>query len=190
MKKIILKTSLITVAALAAAALLIFSLWILISPQTMATASEKTGNYSFAVTCANLKYKYSKDPDDLSRCCQDSILSGKDKLVIKYCEKLLSHEKFDEVCERKDNSLNATLNYKAYICGSLALSQYRQGELDKALSSAEEGGADGFIKLVLEVCERGNIDEAKAVKEKLISIEYVGDTADGLIKILNEFIEN
>lgn len=85
MNKIIFKTALVTLGALVAAAVAVFSLWILISPQTMASYCEKTGNYSFAVTCADLRYKYTKDVKDLARCAQDGIASGKDALIVKYC---------------------------------------------------------------------------------------------------------
>ena len=71
MNKIILKTALITLASLIVASLMVFSLWILCSPQSMASACEKTGNYSFAVTCADLRFKYTKNVDDLARCVED-----------------------------------------------------------------------------------------------------------------------
>ena len=89
MNKLILKTALITLATLVLAGLLVFSLWILCAPQTMATSCEKTGNYSFAVTCADLRYKYTKDIKDLARCAEDGIISGKDKHILKYCGMLV-----------------------------------------------------------------------------------------------------
>ncbi|MDE7439296.1 MAG: hypothetical protein K2N23_02155 [Clostridia bacterium] len=168
MKNIVVKAALITVGVLAAAGILVFSLWILISPQSMATVSEKLGNYSFAVTCADLKYKYSDDSYDLARCAEDSInysanskdKTGADKLIIKYCEPLIEKRDFDEVCRRKNEEFSRTkygiyaTDYSTYIRGNLAVAQYRAGDLDKAIKTAELGGkVDCFAKLVIAVVE-------------------------------------
>lgn len=161
-KKLILKTSLITVAGVALAALIVFSMWILISPQTMASAAEKTGNYSFAVTCADLRYSYTKADEDLARCTDDSILSGKDKLVIKYGEKLLALKDFDGVCAARGE------NYKSFVCANIAVSQYRLKDLDTAIKTADLAGTEeGYIKLTLEVLNGNNQEEKQQLKNEL-----------------------
>ena len=172
MKNVILKAALITVGAIAAAGILIFSLWILIAPQSMATVSEKVGNYDFAVTCANLKYKYSDDTSDLARCAEDSILSGEDKLIVKYCEKLIEKDDFGELCRRRDEELSRTLfgvyatKYNTYIIGNLAAAQYRGGDLKKAVETAERGEElDCFRKLVIEIILHGTQEDKENVKK-------------------------
>lgn len=185
MNKIIFKTALVTLGALVAAAVAVFSLWILISPQTMASYCEKTGNYSFAVTCADLRYKYTKDVKDLARCAQDGIASGKDALIVKYCEMLIGHEGFDDLCKSVDESIPSTeygkyaTDYKAYVCGNLAAAQYRGGNLDKALKTAESGKS--FVKLVIEIIENGTAEEADK------ALASLGDTDENLKKLLEEF---
>lgn len=163
MKKIVLKASLITLGALAALAILVFSLWILISPQSMATVSEKVGNYDFAITCAELKFKYSDDTDDLARVAEDSILSGNDKKIVKYCSRLSERDDFVELCRHRDEELSHTqvgkysANYKVYILGTLATAQYRTGDLKKAVETAEKGGnIDYFRRLIIEVFTNGS----------------------------------
>lgn len=185
MNKIIFKTALVTLGTLVAAAVAIFSLWILISPQTMATSCEKTGNYSFAVTCADLRYKYTKDVKDLARCAQDSIVSGKDALILKYCGRLIEDDGFDTLCKAVDESIMSTefgkyaKDYKGYICGNLAAAQYRSGDLDKALKTAESGKS--FVKLVLAIIENGTADEADK------TLAALGDSDENLKKLLEEF---
>ena len=188
MKNVILKASLITLGALAAAGILIFSLWILIAPQSMATVSEKLGNYNFAVTCANLKYKYSGDTEDLARCAEDSILSGEDKLIIKYCEKLIDKDDFDELCRIRDEELSRTAygiyatKYNTYIIGNLAAAQYRAGNLEKAVRTADKGDeVRCFRNLVIEIRLHGSADDAAYVQEKptrLAAKEYVKGLMD------------
>ena len=172
MKKVIIKSSLITVAAIAAAGILIFSLWILISPQSMATVSEKLGNYSFAVTCADLKYKYSSDTTDLARCAEDSILSGEDKLIIKYCEKLVEKDDFDTLCLKRNEELARTqygtlaTDYETYIISNLAVAQYRAGDLKKAVTTAESGKeVTCFKRLVIEIRIYGTAEDRENVLE-------------------------
>ena len=157
-QKVILIAALETLAAAALAALLVFSLWILCAPHTMASAAEKTGNYSFAVTCANLKYSYTNSVDDLSRCAEDSILSGKDKFIVKYGEKLLNDTRFDKLCEKKSEKIS--YDYKSYICANVAVAQYRRGDLTKAIKTADSANTeDGYIKLVLCVHEKGSAED-------------------------------
>lgn len=191
MKKVVLKAALITVGALAAAGILIFSLWILISPQSMATVSEKLGNYSFAVTCADLKYKYSGDTSDLARCAEDSILSGEDKLIIKYCEPLIEKDNFDEVCRQRNEELSRTdfgyfaVDYSTYIIGNLAAAQYRAGDLDKAIKTAEHGKQECFAKLVIEILENGSAEDLDTIRNAPLEL---GTSAyvDGLVKLLQK----
>ncbi|MDE6613327.1 MAG: hypothetical protein K2K28_02105 [Clostridia bacterium] len=168
--KLILISASITVAALALAALLVFSLWILCAPQTMATSCEKTGNYSFAVTCADLRYKYTKDAYDLSRCVDDSILSGNDKLVVKYGEKLIADKQFQAVCIRKAEETK--VDYKSFVCANVAYSHYNRGSLQKAIEYAEFPQTEaGFIKLTVAVAESGSAEDKQKLKAELLKPE-------------------
>ena len=191
MNKVVLKAASITVGVLAAAGILIFSLWILISPQSMATVSEKLGNYNFAVTCADLKYKYSGDSYDLARCCEDGILAADDSLTVKYCGQLIEKKDFDEVCRRRDEALSRTefgayaADYRTYIIGNLAVAQYRLGDLETAIKTAERGEVQCFAKLVIELVENGSPEDMEKVKtslSRLDATEYV----NGLIELLTK----
>ncbi len=171
MNKLIVRQACITFAGLCLCTLLVFSMWILCSPQTMASACERTGNYSFAVTCADLRYKYTKNSDDLSRCLDDSILCGKDKLVVKYGEKLIADKNFDAVCEKKTAKTN--VDYKSFACGNIAYSQYRRGDFSSAVKSAGISGTEaGFIKLTVAVSEKGTAKEKSYLKDVLTELNY------------------
>ena len=170
MKKILTKAALITIAALIGAGILIFSLWILIFPKSMASFSEELGNYKFAVTCANLKYKYSGSTEDLARCAEDSILSGKDKLVIEYCGQLKEKDDFEALCIQRNEELKKTqfgqhtTGYKTYILGNLAVAQYRAGDLKEAVNTAELGEKECFTKLVIEIILNGTEEDLKNIQ--------------------------
>ena len=189
MNKLILKTALITLATLILAGLLVFSLWILCAPQTMATSCEKTGNYSFAVTCADLRYKYTKDIKDLARCAEDGIISGKDKHILKYCGMLVEEDGFEELCAEKDKELSDsdygkdTVSYKSYVLGHLAAAQYRGGDLQNAIKTAENGGEQSLTRLVLSIV--GKNDKAAAKDENLLTAL---DGFDNLKSVLQQII--
>ena len=188
MKRVILKSALVTVGALTAIGILIFSLWILISPQSMATVSEKIGNYSFAVTCADLKYKYSGKTEDLARGAEDGILSGDDGLIVKYCQPLIEKQDFEKLCIDKNEDLSQgafgiyRLDYESFILGNLAASQYREGDLLKAVETCSKGEYQCYNRLVIAVAESGSAEDLETLKSApsdLGAKEYV----NGLIAL-------
>lgn len=199
MNKLIKKTALITLAALALLALAVFSLWILISPQTMAGACEKTGNYSFAVTCAGLRYNRTKDSSDLARCAEDSILSGKDGHILNYCAALIGDESYPELCNLKNAeisdgkggqyiSLTGPVNYDGYIKSHLSAAQYRSGNLDCALETVKtDKSGQSLIKLVLAVSDKSD----KPAAEKLLRfMEENCEEDNKLVKELTAILNN
>lgn len=132
MKKVVLKTALKTVLGLLIAIIIAFCVASFGFPRSMAAMCEKTGNYSLAATYSSLSYKYTADIDDLARCAEDSIFAKNDSKIIKYCERLLSHEKFDGLCEKKSGKLTlgnmqVELNYKQFILDNLSAAKERKG---------------------------------------------------------------
>lgn len=188
MNKIILKTALITVAALAVIAAAVFSLWLVCSPSTMAGACERTGNYPLAITCADLSYKYSNDIGDLARCAENSVRAGDDRLIALYGEKLIVDESFEELCSEKDKLISGsdyaqyTSAYKTYICGHVAAAEYRSGKLEKAIEAARKGGVHAFTKLVLQIAETNDKSAAESV---IFALEELQDS-EKLIEILKK----
>ena len=184
MQKLLTKVALITLGAIMGAVLLIFSLWILISPQSMASLSEDLGNYSFAVTCADLKYKYSHKTEDLARCVEDSILAKKNDKIVKYGDKLLASEDFEDFCAYRDKQLSANTeylseySYRTYMLSTIALAEYRAGDLQKAVQTANRGEKECFRKLALEVVICGTAED----REDLL--KFVDPTIDGVVDLI------
>lgn len=198
MRSLIIKSALITLSAILAATLVVFSLWILISPQSMATLSEKTGNYSFAVTCASLRYKYTNDSLDLSRCAEDSIFAQNNKDIIKYCSKLINDKNYSAVCTKKDEQIGVSLggqyiaiadlkaNYNSYILGHLAAAYYQTGDTTSAISTAQKDtSGQSYIKLVRLIVEKNDATAKEILLKKLNSVES-NQLIVSLIKLLNQ----
>lgn len=169
MKRIAIKTALITVCAIIILGAAVFGIWILGFPQSMATVCEKTGNFSFAVTCASIRYKYTGEVGDLARCAEDGVMSGKDKYILKYGEMLISDEGFEDLCTAKDETLSAgeygeyRSDYKTYICGNVSAAQYRAGDIQKAVNTAGMSGVKGYTKLVIAVAENADAESAAII---------------------------
>lgn len=172
MLNIVIKTALKTLLGVLLALLVAFAIASLGFPSSMATLFENWGNYSMATGYAALNYSYTKNPDDLARCVQDSIISKDDNNIIKYGEQFIKLSEFDEVCARKSEEYKVSFSQLVY--GNLACVKYRQGYKEMALNYAKEGYEkvkdEGFItynafaQLSVEVVENSD----KATAEKLL----------------------
>lgn len=160
MKKIVLKTAIITLASVIALLALAFGIASLAFPGNMSVICEDMGNYKLAASYAERQYDYSGSTDDLYRCARLYIRIGDRKNIIKYCGKLVEKKNFKESCG----------NNVQYIYGNYATALYLSGKDDKAIEIAEMSVADGFDVpnaysfLTVEAVER----EDKAFGEKLL----------------------
>ncbi len=128
-------TILKTVVAVVAVLAVVFAIMSLAFPQYIASACESMGMYRMAASYCSYKYYCSGDIGDLDRCARDSIFSGNDKLVVKYCSRLVGDE-FDDYCESEE--------YRQYVYGSLSVSYYRTDEPDEAIDTATGAIDDEF----------------------------------------------
>ena len=172
MEKIVVKTAVKTVLIILAAILAVFAVFNLAFPQHMATLTEGMGNYSLAVKYASLRYSYTHDSGDLARCFDDAVLSGNDGYIIKYGEELINCDKFDEVCESRNQGANI-LDYKQRVFGKVAVSYYNTGKKEEAVALAFDANgynsfAYGNAVMTLAVAVRAANDSqycAKLVSE-------------------------
>ena len=134
MKKIVVKTALITLASAVALLLLAFGIASLAFPDKMSELSESMGNKKLALSYAERQYEYTGSTEDLYRCADLCIRIGDKSKTVKYCEKLVGKQNFKECCGTKVE----------YVYGSYATALYLSGEEDKALEIADLSVADGF----------------------------------------------
>ncbi|MCD8293781.1 MAG: hypothetical protein LUE27_00835 [Clostridia bacterium] len=132
-KNIVGKTIAKTVVAVIILIAIIYAVLSLIIPQHMATMYYNLGAYSAAARYASLRYTYTGNIEDLDRCANYAILSGKDKNVITFCGELLDDEDFDSYCSTKEESED----YRQHIYASIASSYYSTGDTETALEYAE-----------------------------------------------------
>jgi hypothetical protein len=159
----------------------------------MATAFEKVGNYTIATEYASTAYERSGDVDDLTRLVDDSILAHKDNYIIKYGEKLINNDKFDEVCEQKDAKISG-MDYKQFIGGKVAVAYYDDGNFAKALQVASNvNGTTSFksgnalIALAERLIDKGDSKNKQTLIDGLGQIE---PQAEDEITLKNIVIQN
>ncbi len=190
MNKLILKTALKTAACIIALVLVAFTVASLGFPAEMAGMCERAGNYSFATGYASLKYSYTKDVNDLSRCVVDSILAGNEANVIKFGEKLLADEGFAELAENAD--------YKQYVCGNVACAQYASGKKDRAMQTVREamlGVTDfplnnSYAVLCIRVCEKADTVSAAELKDGLTRYAPEGERQQKYYDAITKSLES
>lgn len=179
LSKIIVKTILKTVLGLVAVLAVAFLIMSLGFPQTMAGICEKTGAYNLATGYASLRYAYTGSAEDLDRCAGDSILAGNDENIVKYCGSLVKEDEFTEICLKYEGNGD----YRQYVYSKLAAAQYRTGDKEGALASAQEAleGVGGFpagnaiAALATEVAEARDKDTASKLLAVIEKISPVGD---------------
>lgn len=145
MRKLLIQTAL-------KSALMIFILTVVVAavtclgfPQTMANYAEGFGNYKIAASFATLQYKYTNDVEDLARVVEDSILCGNDKNIVVYGEKLVKHDNFSTLCDKKDALMNEG-DYFKFVTSKVALSKYSLKGMDNALAFAKEVNGNSTFK--------------------------------------------
>ena len=118
-------------------AILAFSVASLAFPRSLAKTFESWGWNTFSTGYYSLSYSYTGDIDDLAKCAEISIETQRDGKIIKYCEKLLAHEDFDDLCERKKNTFGEwlTFDYGEYISESLKAAKARRGEKQSTVAA-------------------------------------------------------
>lgn len=124
-------------------AVVVFAILSLGFPATVAGWSEQLGNYGVAAKYAALYYSYTGETEDLARCADDAILSGKDSYIIEYCEELVACDDFSDYCEQYDAAIEGAYpglgySYRQFVYGRLAQAYYSSDDLQSALGVAVE----------------------------------------------------
>lgn len=145
LEKLVVKTAVKTVLIILGILVAVFAVFNFAFPQHMATVTESMGNYSIAVKYAWLRYTYTGDGEDLSRCFDDSVLLGNDKYILQYGEELTNLNEFERICEKKNQRMGAGYDYRHYVLGKMAVANYNTGKKQEAVElAAEANGTESF----------------------------------------------
>ncbi len=143
MKKIVIKTALITLASVIVLFALAFGIASLAFPGNMSQICENCGNDSLAASYASRQYDYTGSTEDLYRCADLYIRIGDRGNTVKYCKKLVDKQDFKEFCTKKDN--NGAASHAQYIYTNYASALYFSKRGEEAIGVANKSVEDGFV---------------------------------------------
>lgn len=201
MKKLIVKTSLITLAVTLCALMITFGALALFAPKTVAGIFDGVGGYSASVFFYEKQYNKTGDINDLV-VLVDKIDEDEEPLKAeKYIEILIEREDFKAYCEEQDKSKPAIAT-KEYYYGNYVLVLVENGRFDKALEvcSEQAHGSGKYTKdnpyrvIISEAADQLSLDNLKELRNKLNYEKYfqTGELLDMLkadVKELDTIIE-
>lgn len=199
MRKLVLKTIFVTVAAAVILAISVFGIASLCAPKAMMRLTASLGMESISGDYAYEEYERSQDLSCLSRSFLICAERGSDRLADERFTLLYEAEGFGEMCEKEDEKLSphesvAASSYRAYLCGTAACVKYRLGAKESALSLAVFETDKTFpagnpvICLALEVVKKADKEFAEALLAAMREAEYSGEDYDPIVKLLEDVI--
>lgn len=144
--KIILKSVLSTLAAIAILCLALILLLVYIYPSTMMQLSYDLGMDEASVQYANTAYERSGEKEIYYIAFATEVSIGmNDSESIETCaEKLIKNSEFKTYCEEKDKTSNVSGEYAQYYYGQLYLAKYKNGKAQEAVDGAFASLEGGF----------------------------------------------
>ena len=184
MKKLILKTALITLAVFIAAVAGAYLMTALFAPVTLAEFYGKAGNYSLTVKYCERQYNKTGDFDDLVKLC--SVLDEKrdSERVKKYVAEFTADEKFAEYCEKSDAD-SGKITTREFYNGKLVIAIF----LTDGAAQATEAAANAvrefgyteynpFYLLIIDCKDGFSESDVKVVSEAINGLSAVADETE------------
>ena len=144
MYKVILKTALITLAAILVLALMLYGILSLFVPSAMVSLTDKLGmdgacaRYSIAV------YNKTEQIDDLAYAVERNYNAERYEQAAEYGILLLEHDEFAGYCAERESGMEKQNSYAQFASGIVSVSLYRTGDKEGALRVAFDAVATSF----------------------------------------------
>ena len=136
MKKLVIKTTCITLASLIVAFALFVGAAILFAPGWVGGIFDGVGNYSASVFFYEKQYEKTGDIDDLNTLVLKIDIKNDSSRASKYFGKMVEHQDFKEFCNSQDGG--SDISAKEYYFGCYVLALAYNGKLDDAIDKAKD----------------------------------------------------
>ncbi len=203
MKKLVLKTALITFGAALVLVALVFIIVSSSSPVAMMNLTASMGMDGASGDYAYTAYERTEEISYLAYSCEMAAIRKEDAAIVSRCETLFKHEKFAEYCAKKDGepdrapeeiSQYVSGGYAQFLYGQYACALLRTEEAEKAADFAIEAAGEAFpennaaIALAIEAHSLEKKDFCKLYAEKLRACSAnENERCKDIIKILEDF---
>lgn len=138
MKKLVLKTTFITVISLIAILGVVFLSFSIFAPKQVAGFFEFFNNPYLAVRFYEKHYENTKDINDLYVVVTKVNSQTQAQEAERYIGYFVEHEEFDSFCEQVDQKTTSAYTTKEYVFGKLVEATYINSGIEKALAKAGE----------------------------------------------------
>ena len=181
MKKLILKTALITLASVLGAIILLVTALSLFAPKTMSNYFYGMGNEKLSVWYMEKAYNKSGDIADLESLIFKANESADHNRVVKYSAIFVNREDFKEFAESQETG--AGMSYIELVYGNYALSLYYTGANDSDIFAVadktveEDYTAYNAYSSLVYGCSETDLGFLNALKTRLeeLKIEFINN---------------
>ena len=183
MKKLVLKTALITFGSIVGALCLLYGIFALFFPLNMANFLDSIGAQKGAVSFYELHYEKTEDISDLGVLCvkvdemEDSVRAEK------YLSLLVSDENFNEYLACFDGESENLISGRDFFYGKLAIAKQKTGGVEEFLTFALDTIEDEyseyncfFISLTIE--DLFSIEDKEKIKDALLLVAPTLDSEE------------
>ena len=146
MKKLVLKTAVITVAAVILTVAAAYFCIAVFSPRTLADAWAGAGNYSLSVKYYEKNYGKTNKIADLALLC-DALDEEKDAVrAAEHLKTLTENAGFADYCASEDANGGYAVSAYEYYYGKYAVAVYYSGGINAAIEVAVAAVANGYTE--------------------------------------------
>ena len=146
MTKLVLKTVLITVAAIILTVAAAYMCLALFFPKTLAKGWEAVGSYDLSVKYYEKQYEKTEDISDLSALCVKIDAEKDASRAVKYLKLFTENADFLELCEKNDaDGVYGFTAYEIYF-GKYAIAAYYNSGIPAAVDVAKAATQSGYTE--------------------------------------------
>lgn len=162
MKKLVVKTACLSLAFLIGSMICAFGLATILAPGKVGVLFDGVGEYSASVFFYEKQYQKTQSVNDLYVLASNLDVYSDSVRAEKYYGKLISHNKFDDLCARIDeqnfDEQNKGVGTKDFCYGSLCIAFAENNKVSAAQSLVEMIEHDSWKNTIMEYLEQKTID--------------------------------
>lgn len=147
MKKLIIKTICLSLAVLLGSIFCAFGLATISVPGKVGRFFDSIGAYSASVLFYEKQYRNSDDINDLYLLITKIDLEGDSETAEFWLEEIVSHEKFNKLCEEVDKQ-GSSVSTRDYCYASYCFALIENGKIEKASNAVKEVKNTSLIKAI------------------------------------------
>ena len=176
MKKLVVKTAIITLASLICTLLIAFGALAVCAPNYLGRVFDGTGNHSVAVFFYEKQFEKTGNVDDLNTLVLKLDVKSDSQKAEKYYKKIIEHSDFESLCQSQ-NSQNGLVGAKDFYVGQYVLSLAYNGKFEEAVAYSKDyiGASyqknNPFQALIYNYLTSDKVDQINAVKVALEEVE-------------------